>query len=72
LQVLIEEKTVTDDGPYGADTIYLVVNVSANGTTMTMVLCPREKNSPQVTGSCPEPIKDLVALSMALHQRQSA
>jgi len=31
LQVLIEEKTVTDDGPYGADTIYLVVNVSANG-----------------------------------------
>jgi len=34
--------------------------------TMTMVLCPREKKRPHVTGNCPSPIKPLVALSIAL------
>ena len=35
-------------------------------TTITMVLCPSEKNRPQVTGSCPRLMRPLVALSMAL------
>lgn len=35
-------------------------------TTTTTVLCPREKNNPQVTGSCPNCISPRVALSMAL------
>jgi hypothetical protein len=35
---------------------------------MTMVLCPKEKNRPQVTGNCPKLIKVLVALSIALER----
>jgi len=37
-------------------------------TTMTIVLCPREKYNPQVTGNCPKLISPLVALSMALYR----
>lgn len=35
-------------------------------TTITIVLCPSEKNRPQVTGSCPMLMRVRVALSIAL------
>ena len=35
-------------------------------TTITIVLCPSEKNRPHVTGSWPRAISALVALSIAL------
>ncbi len=38
-------------------------------TTMTIVLCPKEKNSPHVTGSWPILIRLRVALSIALPVR---
>lgn len=41
---------------------------SGRTTTMTIVLCPREKNSPHVTGSCPRLMRPRVALSIALDE----
>ncbi len=37
-------------------------------TTITIVLCPREKNKPQVTGSWPRLMRLRVALSIALRR----
>ena len=41
-------------------------------TTITMVLCPREKNRPQVTGSWPRLMRLRVALSIALRSGGAA